>query len=76
MLTTAVLCGFAVLLLTGDYVREGPVVVSFSTNHGIHRGDVGIVVGWVLGMLGLLLTVLSRSAARCDQPPDSKRSRF
>ncbi|WP_369140367.1 hypothetical protein [Modestobacter versicolor] len=53
LLTAMVMTGFALLLLSGDYIREGPVVVSLSANHGIHRGDVGIVSFWVLGMIGL-----------------------
>jgi hypothetical protein len=64
LLTAAVLSGFAVLLLTGDYIREGPVLVTLSENHGIHRGDVGIVAFWTLGMIGLLIAALSRPAAR------------
>ena len=46
LLTAAVLSGFAFLLLTGDYIREGPVLVTLSESHGIHRGDVGIVAFW------------------------------
>ena len=64
LLTAAVLSGFAFLLLTGDYIREGPVLVTLSETHGIHRGDVGIVAFWALGMIGLLIAALSRPAAR------------
>ncbi|WP_138734438.1 hypothetical protein [Modestobacter excelsi] len=64
LLTAAVLSGFAFLLLTGDYIREGPVLVTLSETHGIHRGDVGIVAFWTIGMIGLLTAVLAR--------PDSK----
>jgi len=53
LLATAVLTGFAGLLLTGDYFREGPILLTLSATHGIHRGDVGIVVGWLLAMSGL-----------------------
>jgi len=59
LLAAAIISVFAVLLLTGDHVREGPVVVELSTTHGIHRGDVGIVSLWTLGMLGLLAVVVS-----------------
>ena len=55
-----VLSGFAVLLLTGEYVREGPVLVTLSMTHDIHRGDVGIVALWVLGVIGVLTCALSR----------------
>jgi hypothetical protein len=64
LLTAAVLSVFAFLLLTGDYIREGPVLVSLSESHGIHRGDVGIVSLWTLGMIGLLGAVLSRRTPR------------
>jgi hypothetical protein len=59
LLAAAVMSVFAVLLLTGDYVREGPVLVQLSTTHGIHRGDVGIVSLWTLGMLSLLAVVVA-----------------
>jgi len=60
LLATAVLSGFAVLLLTGEYLREGPVVLALTATHGIHRGDVGIVAGWALGVIGVLTCALSR----------------
>jgi asparagine N-glycosylation enzyme membrane subunit Stt3 len=59
MLAAAIMSVFAVLLLTGDYVREGPVLVRLSTTHGIHRGDLGIVSLWTLGMLSLLAVVIA-----------------
>jgi hypothetical protein len=59
LMTTAVLSGFAVLLLTGDYIREGPVLLSLTATHGIHRGDVGVVAFWTLGMIGLLIVLLT-----------------
>jgi hypothetical protein len=64
LLTAAVLSGFAVLLLTGEYIRSGPVLVRLSENHGIHRGDLGIVSFWVLGMVGVLVTLLARREPR------------
>ena len=64
LLATAVLSGFAVLLLTGDYIREGPVLVTLTATHGIHRGDVGIVAAWALGEIGVLACALSRPGPR------------
>jgi hypothetical protein len=65
LLTAAVLSGFAFLLLTGDYIREGPVLVTLTEDHGIHRGDLGIVAFWTLGMIGLAIALLgSRRDAR------------
>lgn len=57
--TAAIMSVFTVLLLTGDYVREGPVLVTLSSEHGIHRGDVGIVSLWTLGMIGLLVVAFT-----------------
>ena len=66
LLATAVLSGFAVLLLTGDYIREGPVLLTLTATHGIHRGDVGIVAVWALGVIGVLVCALSGPRARRD----------
>jgi hypothetical protein len=68
LLAVAALSVFAVLLLTGDYIREGPVLVTLSATHGIHRGDLGVVAVWALGVIGVLVGVLgprrqSRDAA-------------
>ena len=65
LLNAAVVSGFAVLLLTGDYIREGPVVLTLSAAHGIHRGDIGIVAAWALAMMGLA-TCLRRPRPRRD----------
>ena len=34
-----VVSGFALLLLTGQYINDGPVVVAVSDRHGIHADD-------------------------------------
>jgi hypothetical protein len=60
LLVVGVLSGFAVLLLTGHYVDEGPVLLKLTATHGIHRGDVGIVAAWGLGMIGVLVSTVSR----------------
>src|SRR3954447_26548794 len=64
----AILSGFAFLLLTGQYIQEGPVVVSLTHTHGLHAGDLFVIGGWVVGMaaLGLLMRAPRRSA-----PPDA-----
>lgn len=36
------------------------MLVRFSEDHGIHRGDIGIVSFWSLGMIGVLVTPLAR----------------
>lgn len=53
-----IVSAFAVLLLTGEYINEGPVLVALSEEHGIHRGDFFVVSGWATALLseaGLLL---------------------
>ena len=64
LVAAASMSWFALLLITGDYYNEGPVLFTLSATHGIHRGDVGIVAFWTLGMIGLLIAALSRPAAR------------
>jgi hypothetical protein len=50
---------FAFLLVTGEYINDGPILISLTEDHGIHQGDVFITTGWVAAMLseaGLLFT--------------------
>jgi hypothetical protein len=56
LVTGAVLTGFCLLLVTGRYVYDGPTVVSVSSSHGLHEGDVFVLSGWFVAMvtLGLL----------------------
>ena len=54
LITAAVLSGFAFLLLTGDYINEGPVVATVTQDHGIHSGDLWIVAGWAVAMITLV----------------------
>jgi hypothetical protein len=68
LVTAACLSGFALLLIAGQYYNLGPVVVQVSENHGIHRGDVGILAFWAAGMVGLLLaTCAGRSRVRRER---------
>jgi hypothetical protein len=55
----AVLSGFAFLLLTGQYINDGPVLVSVTGRHGLHEGDVFVIVGWTVSMAALLRLALS-----------------
>jgi hypothetical protein len=50
----AILSGFAFLLLTGQYINEGPVLASVTRDHGLHAGDVFVISGWAVAMLGLI----------------------
>ncbi len=59
----AILSTFAVLLLTGEYLNDGPVLVSLGEDRGIHTGDIFIATGWAAALLsevGLLLTARPR----------------
>jgi hypothetical protein len=63
LVAAAIVTVFAFLLVTGDYINEGSVVVSVSESHGVHEGDVFVVGGWavaVLSQVGLLVATRSR----------------
>ncbi len=64
LVIAAVLSVFAVLLLTGQYLNEGPVLLRLVEDHGVHEGDLFVVLGWVaaLSAVGGLL----RSTGRRD----------
>jgi hypothetical protein len=51
LLIAAVLSAFAVLLLTGQYTNEGPVLLSLTPTHGVHAGDLFVLLGWGVGLL-------------------------
>jgi hypothetical protein len=59
-----IMSAFAFLLVAGQYYREGPVLVTLTATHGIHRGDIGIIAAWMLGMIGLGASVLAGGASR------------
>ena len=64
-IVAAVVSGFTVLLVTGRYAEDGPVVASVSSSHGVHEGDVFVLAGWALSMVAL--AVLTTIAARRDR---------
>jgi short subunit fatty acids transporter len=53
LLIAGVVSAFAVLLLTGQYVNEGPVLVRLSQTHGVHVGDLFVVLGWAAALLAV-----------------------
>jgi hypothetical protein len=58
LLVVVVLTGFALLLVTGRYLADGPVLLSLSAEHGLHEGDLLVAACWAAGVaavLGLLL---------------------
>lgn len=73
LVAAASLSWFAVLLVTGNYYNEGPVVLTLSLSRGIgvHRGDIGVVAFWAAGMIGLLAS----AAVPRRQPSGSRDPR-
>ncbi len=69
LVAAATLTWFAILLVTGQYLNEGPVLLRVTDGHGLHRGDVGIMAFWAAGMIGLgQATWSGRRAARRAAP--------
>ena len=64
LLIAAVLSAFAVLLLIGRYLADGPVLLRFGPEHGIHAGDLFIVLGWAAALLAVV--ELMRATGRRD----------
>ena len=70
-----VLTGFAFLLVTGEYINDGAVVVQVTHNHGLHKGDVFVMAGWAVAMLALAgLLVASRRRRATGRDWVSQRS--
>jgi hypothetical protein len=57
-----ILSVFAYLLVRGQYIQEGPVVllVSEERGWGVHRGDILIAGGWLIGMIAIATLVWDR----------------
>ena len=57
-----VLSGFAFLLLTGQYIHDGPVLITLGPGHGLHAGDLLVIAGWAVGVAALVIltTTLGR----------------
>ncbi len=56
----AVLSAFAALLLNGRYRVEGEVLLTLSEGHGIHRGDVLVAGGWLIGMIAIAMLLFEQ----------------
>ncbi|MDT0277344.1 hypothetical protein [Blastococcus goldschmidtiae] len=48
-----VLTGFTLLLVTGEYINDGPVLIRMSATRGLHVGDAFVLLGWAASMLAL-----------------------
>ncbi|GAB3321543.1 hypothetical protein GCM10027451_43160 [Geodermatophilus aquaeductus] len=60
LVAAAMLTAFALLLVTGEYYNEGPVLLRVAEDHGLHQGDVFVLTGWAAGVLSLLGLLLLR----------------
>ncbi len=60
LVAAAVLSVFAALLLNGQYRVEGPVVMTLWGSHGIHRGDILVAGGWLIGLIAVVVLVAER----------------
>jgi hypothetical protein len=68
-----VVSGFALLLLTGRYKNDGPVLLTVARNHGLHEGDVFVIAAWAVAMLALLwLVVVSGRRSPLPHSPASR----
>ena len=56
-----ILSGFTFLLLTGDYLNDGPVLLAVTDSHGVHAGDLFVLAGWAVAMAALWLLITKRS---------------
>jgi len=61
VVAVVVLTGFALLLVTGRYLADGPVVLSFSGAHGLHEGDLLVAAGWAVGVAAVVRLLTRRS---------------
>ena len=64
LVVVGVVSGFTFLLLTGDYINDGPVVVAVTESHGVHAGDLFVLAGWAVAMAALGHLVLKQGRLR------------
>lgn len=57
-----VVTGFAFLLLTGSYYKDGRVLATLQENRGLHVGDLFVILGWLAAMAALV--ALTAAAGR------------
>ena len=69
LVTGSVVSGFAFLLLTGKYYKEGPVVLTLTADHGLHRGDLYVLGGWLVAVLALVWLAASPRSRRAGRSP-------
>jgi hypothetical protein len=75
----ATLTVFAVLLVTGRYAEEGPILFRFTARHGVHAGDLVVLTVWAVSMLALAglarRSAPSRTSAPGSPPPSGQADR-
>lgn len=59
-----IVSGFTFLLLTGDYINDGPVVVALTESRGVHVGDLFVLAGWAVSVAGLGVLARKRCPVR------------
>jgi hypothetical protein len=59
---------FAFLLLTGNYINDGPVLIRVTADHGIHAGDLFVVADWAVAMMALTLLTRRTGRVRALEP--------
>jgi hypothetical protein len=64
LMVGGILSGFTFLLLTGEYVNDGPVVIAVTESHGLHAGDLFVMAGWAVGMAALALLAMNHRVFR------------
>jgi hypothetical protein len=60
LIVVGVLTGFAGLLVTGEYINDGEVVLRVTQRHGLHLGDLFVGAGWALAVLAVLVLTVRR----------------
>ncbi len=70
-----VLSVFALLLLTGKYVSDGPVVAEVTPQHGVHAGDLFVIAGWALALVAVVFLAATprNRRAEIDEPAPEER---
>ena len=54
LVIAGIVSAFAVLLLTGRYLADGPVLLRIGPDHGVHAGDLFVVLGWAAALLAVV----------------------
>ena len=62
LVVATIVSAYAYLLVRGEYIREGSVVLTLSEDRGwgIHRGDILIAGGWLVAMIAIATLVWDR----------------